>query len=104
MFRFFLSPGAACGNVGASAPDGCHDAQLLGDFLDRDILRKPLESVDHGLLVRHGFDDTASEHHGQELESRIRRADRTAQTFVILAWCLARHLEKVCAILPPTNR
>ena len=70
MFCLFLSPGAPCGNVGASAPNGGHDSQLLGDFLDRDILRKPLQSVDHGLFVRHGFDHTASERHGQELESR----------------------------------
>jgi len=53
-FYLFLSLNAACGNVGAPAPDGRIDAQLLGDFVDRGILRKPLESVDHGLFVRHG--------------------------------------------------
>jgi len=66
MFRFFLSLGAACGNVCASAPDRRHDAQLLGDFLERGVLREPLKSVDHGLFIRHGLDSTASEGPMQE--------------------------------------
>jgi hypothetical protein len=55
-----LSFRAARGNVCASATNGRHDAQFLGDFLERGILRKPLESVYHCLLVRHGLNITAS--------------------------------------------
>ena len=69
MFCFLLSLGTACGNVCPSAPDGRHDAQLLGDFRERGVLREPLESVDHGLLIRHGVDTTASQ--GPVQEARL---------------------------------
>ena len=55
MFCFLLSLGAACGNVRPPAPDGRHDAQLLADFLERGVLRESLESVYHGLLIRHAY-------------------------------------------------
>ena len=74
MFRFFLSLGAACGNVRPSAPDGRHDAQLLGDFLERSVLREPLESVHHGLLIGHGLDSTASQRPLQEARSSVARS------------------------------
>jgi hypothetical protein len=61
MFCFVLSLGAASGNVRPSAPDGRHDAQFLADFLERGVLRESLESVYHGLLIRHDFDTTASQ-------------------------------------------
>src|SRR3990172_5691544 len=69
MFCFLLSLGAACGNVCPSPPDGRHDAQLLGDFLERGVLREPLESVYHSLLIRHGVDTTASQGPVQEARS-----------------------------------
>ncbi len=69
MFRFRLSLGAACGNVRPSATDGRHDAQLLADFLERGVLRESLESVYHGLLIRHELDTTRSQGQAQEVPS-----------------------------------
>ncbi len=80
MFCFLLSLGAACGNVCPSLPDQGHDAQLLGDFLERGVFREPLEGVDHSLLIRHGLDITASEGSVQEarptaaLDEQVERA------------------------------
>ncbi len=69
-----MSLGAACGNVPPSPPDGRHDAQLLGDFLERGVLRESLESIDHGLLIRHEVHTTASEGPPQEASSTVGRA------------------------------
>ena len=46
----FRTPG---GNIGASPPNGRHDAQLLGNLFKRSALREPGKSVDHCLLIRH---------------------------------------------------
>jgi hypothetical protein len=51
---FFVSLAAAGGDVRPSLPDGRHDAQLLRNFIERGVLRKSLECVEYGLLVRHG--------------------------------------------------
>ena len=45
--------GAASSNIGTSTPNRCHDTQLLGNFLERGILWKPLKGVNYGLFVRH---------------------------------------------------
>jgi hypothetical protein len=50
---FFVSLGAAGRDVRPSLPDGRHDAQLLGNFIERGVLRESLERVEYGLLVRH---------------------------------------------------
>ena len=50
-----LPGGSWCGgrNIGAPAPDRCHDAQLLGNLFKRGILWKPLKGVKDSLFVRH---------------------------------------------------
>ena len=87
MFCFLLSLGAACGNVRPSAPDGRHDAQLLADFLERGVLRESLESVYHGLLIRHELDTTRSHGQAQEVSS-------SPSNFRILAACKMRLTDK----------
>ncbi|MGO9204026.1 MAG: FHA domain-containing protein [Limisphaerales bacterium] len=50
---FLVGLGAAGRNIGAPAPDRCHDAQLLGNLFKRGILWKPLKGVKDSLFVRH---------------------------------------------------
>jgi hypothetical protein len=42
------------GDIGAPAPDGSHEMQLLGDLVKRGFLGKPLKGVHYSLFVRHG--------------------------------------------------
>ena len=43
----------ASSDIGASAPNRRHNAQLLSNLLQRGVLLKPLQSINHGLLVSH---------------------------------------------------
>jgi hypothetical protein len=41
------------GDIGAPAPDGSHEMQLLGDLVKRGLLGKPLKGIHYSLFVRH---------------------------------------------------
>jgi hypothetical protein len=44
----------AGGHISAAAPNGSHEAQLLGNLVQRGLLGKPLQGVHYSLFVRHG--------------------------------------------------
>jgi hypothetical protein len=54
LFRFSVAFGPPGGDIGAPAPDGSHEMQLLGDLVKRCLLGKPLKSIQYSLFVRHG--------------------------------------------------
>ena len=48
-----MALGAASDDVGASASDGGHDLQFLGNLFKRGDFGEPVEGVDYCLLVGH---------------------------------------------------
>ena len=54
MLDLLMALRATGSNVGAAAPNGRHDVQLLGNLLKRGSFGEPIEGVDYGLLVGHG--------------------------------------------------
>jgi hypothetical protein len=54
LFRFSVAFGPPSGDIGAPAPDGSHEMQLLGNLVKRGFLGKPLKGIHYSLFVRHG--------------------------------------------------
>ena len=72
--RFLVGLGAAGSDIGTPAPNRRHDAQFLGNFLQRDILGKPLKGVNYGLFVRHRENSTALLRRRQASAERLARS------------------------------
>jgi hypothetical protein len=51
LLRLLVRPGATGGDVRPPAPNRSHDAQLLGDFIQRGVLGESLQGIQHRLLV-----------------------------------------------------
>lgn len=53
VLGFLVGLRPAGNHIGTPTPDGSHNAEFLGDLLERSVLGEPLKSVSHGFLISH---------------------------------------------------
>lgn len=69
-----MSLGVTCDDIRSSLPNSGHDAQFLGDFIQRSVFRQSLQGVNDGLFVCHGSEVNALTEAWQDLACEPMRA------------------------------